>query len=356
MNWKRIKAVGKLGLLFGTPLLVVLGLFGTGVYVGDLYREPITSFEKEWLGLDVDVAPGHDAPGEDENEDTPEDEPAPKGDENDASEAKDASESKAESAEPAGEVAPKPEPKPEPPAPDPSPTELTPPPAEPPPEVAVPPMTVDPVEGPLATQLATPVAVGVKVLVDDALVQRRPDWIDYVQRTVSRASSVYQKQFGVQLELVSVGRWGVPTEGLSSLELLEDVQARPREAASLVVGFTERPLDDRTSGKAFTPEADAPFNASAAVVYANASHRDAHLRSLLHELGHLFGALDIADARHPDYQSGSWMSYAPVPESQAPWIDAANRARILERKQKPFAPASAPAPAAADPAPEGTTP
>ena len=32
MNWKRVKAVGKLVLLFGTPLLVVLGLFA--VFVG----------------------------------------------------------------------------------------------------------------------------------------------------------------------------------------------------------------------------------------------------------------------------------------------------------------------------------
>ena len=63
MNWKRVKAVGKLVLLFGTPLLVVLGLFGYGVYVGDLYRHGITSFEKEWLGLDVEVAPAH---GDDE--------------------------------------------------------------------------------------------------------------------------------------------------------------------------------------------------------------------------------------------------------------------------------------------------
>ncbi len=59
MNWKRVKAVGKLVLLFGTPLLVVLGLFGYGVYVGDLYRHGITSFEKEWLGLDVEIAPEH---------------------------------------------------------------------------------------------------------------------------------------------------------------------------------------------------------------------------------------------------------------------------------------------------------
>jgi hypothetical protein len=32
------------------------------------------------------------------------------------------------------------------------------------------------------------------------------------------------------------------------------------------------------------------------------------------------------------------MSYAPAHDGQAPWIDADNRKRVLERKDKPFAP------------------
>jgi len=177
--------------------------------------------------------------------------------------------------------------------------------------------------------------------VDDALVEQHPDWIDYVQRTVSHASSIYEKQFGVTLELGGVGRWGVPTAGMSSAELLEDVEGRPREAAQLVVGFTGRPLDDRTSGQAFTPAAAGPYNGSAAVVYAHRGQHNPHLRGLLHELGHLFGALDVTDPSAPAYQSGSWMSYAPVRPGQAAWIDPDNRVRILDRKDKPFAPEGA---------------
>jgi hypothetical protein len=71
----------------------------------------------------------------------------------------------------------------------------------------------------------------------------------------------------------------------------------------------------------------------------------------LHELGHIFGAQDIKDPRDPSWKAGSWMSYAPVRPGQAPWIDAKNRERILERKDKPFAPESvaprSPAPAGA---------
>ncbi len=337
MNWKRIKAVGKLLLLFGTPLLVVLGLFGSGVYVGNLYRHGVTSFEKEWLGLDIEVAPPH--PGDDDSEEK--DASDDSSDEKDDSEKKDDPDDDSEKKEDdAGhdkdERPDEPDVKPE---PVPEPAALTPPPVEPPSPPLAP--LVDPLEGALAGRLGVPVTVEVKVLVDDTLIEQHPDWIDYVQRTLSEASSIYEKQFGVTLELASVGRWGVPTAGMSSGELLEDVEARPREAAHLIVGFTGRPLDDRTSGKAFTPPEDGPYNGSAAVVYATRQRRNAHLRGLLHEVGHLFGALDITDPSAPGYKSGSWMSYAPVAPGQAPWIDPSNRSRVLARKDKPFAPTGA---------------
>jgi hypothetical protein len=357
MNWKRVKAVGKLVLLFGTPLLVVLGLFGYGVYVGDLYRHGITSFEKEWLGLDVEVAPAHEEDGSDTAGESKPDKKADEKPDKKADEKPDDDE-KADDAETPPDAKPesKPEPKPEPAKPEPAkpePPEPAKPEPVPAPTEVVPEPKVDPLEGVLSSRLGVPVTIGVKVLVDDALVEQHPDWIDYVQRTLSAASSIYEKQFGVTLELTSVGRWGVPTAGLSSGELLEDVESRPREKAQLVLGFTGRPLDDRTSGKAYTPAEDGPYNGSAAVVYARAGRHSAHVRGLLHELGHLFGALDVTDRSAPAYRSGSWMSYAPVAPGQAPWIDPANRARILERKDKPFAPQGAMAPASEAP---GATP
>ncbi len=343
MNWKRIKAVGKLLLLFGTPFMVVLGLFGSGVYVGNLYRHGVTSFEKEWLGLDVDVAPMYGAsedPDSDKTDSENKDSDKKDSDKTDSekkdSDKKDSDKKdsdKTDAADPVREVStPDPKPAPEPAAPTPLPVEPPAPPVAP---------QVDPLDGPLAGRLGVPVTVEVKVLVDDVLIEQHPDWIDYVQRTISEASSIYGKQFGITLELASVGRWGVPTAGMSSGELLDDVESRPREAAALVVGFTGRPLDDRTSGKAFTPPEDGPYNGSAAVVYSTRQHGNAHVRGLLHELGHLFGALDITDPSAPGYQSGSWMSYAPVAPDHAPWVDPENRARVLARKDKPFAPAGA---------------
>ena len=338
MNWKRVKAVGKLLLLFGTPLLVVLGLFGFGVYVGDLYRHGITSFEKEWLGLDVEVAPPHGEEGQ--TDEGKKDEPPKKKDDTSKDDTPEKTDDPPEAKPPEPVVQPQPEPAVQ-PQPAPRAPEVQPQPAPPAPEAQPQPepqAQVDPLDDALTSRLGVPVSVGVKVLVDDELIEQHPDWIDYVQRTVSRASSIYEKQFGVSLELVSVGRWGVPTDGMSSDELLEDVEARPREAAQIVVGLTGRPLDDRTAGKAFTPDVDNPYNGSAAVVYAHRGQHNEHVRGLLHELGHLFGALDITDPTDPGYQSGSWMSYAPVQAGLAQWIDPDNRARILARKDKPFAP------------------
>src|SRR5690606_31260228 len=118
-------------------------------------------------------------------------------------------------------------------------------------------------------------------------------------------------------------------------------EARSRESADMLLAFTHRPLASRLD----PPEADSdsdstPFNGAYAVVHASSATNghDAHVRTMLREVGRMFGARDIVDAEEPDWQAGSWMSHATVAPSQAPWIDGANRRRILERKDKPFRP------------------
>jgi hypothetical protein len=362
MNLKRAKAIGKLLILFGTPAAIILGLFSCGVYCGAQNRHGITSFEKEWLGLDVEVAPPYDKGDDDKdkdkdkdkgdeakskddgNEDKDEakdddgdetkhdgDEAKDDGDEakDDGDEAKDdGDEAKDDGNEDAG-TSPTPVDTGTTPTPTPTPVPTIVPPPEP---------KTDPLEGPLAQRLATPVTVRVKVLVDQELMDQQPAWIDYVQRAVSQASNIYEKQFGIELELAGVMQWSVATAGMSADELLDDVRSRPREGADILLGFTARPLDDTSAGIADTPAENSPFNGAYGVVYAMPGHRNAHVRTLLHEVAHLFGAGDITDPANADWVAGSWMSYAPVPETQAPWIDAANRARVLERKDKPFSP------------------
>lgn len=332
MNFKRIKAIGKLLLLFGLPLGLVFGLFASGIYYGAKRQAEIATFEREWLGIDVEVKapPAAEKPGKGEGE----------GEESETKEGSDPpAKTKAGHEEEAAPAEPSPvraEPAPTPAPEDPGAS----PPAEPSPsDVAGPAPKADPLGEDLATRLALPVKVSMKVLVDHELIEARPNWIDYVQQTVSQASVVYETQFGIELELVSVGRWPVAIEGMSSDELIEDLESRPREGADVLVGFTDRPLDGHIGGKAQLPAREDPFNGAYAIVYATPGRSYPHLRTLLHELGHLFGAEDVIDPAAAEYRAGSWMSYANVPESQAPWIDAANRAVILERKDKPFRPA-----------------
>ena len=340
MNRKRIIAIGKLVLLFGTPLAVVLGLFTCGVYYGVQHRTGITRFERDFLGLDVEV-PGEPAPApeveatDDAKGKAPDDAKTPDAKTSDAKAPDDAKTPDAKTPDDAKT----------PPPPEPVPT-----PVEPAPVVVPPPTTggvpaplpppttrVDPLEEPLATRLRDSAVVRVKVLVDPSFVDEHPDWIDAVQRTVSRASRIYQEQLGISLELAGVGRWAVAPEGMGTAELLADLRQHPREGADVLLGLTSRPFDGMLVGSD-TPEPGAPFNGTHAVVYATVGHRDGHLRTLLHEVSHLLGAADVVDPADPAHIAGSWMSFASVPETQAAWLDPTNRQRILERKDLPFSP------------------
>jgi hypothetical protein len=330
MNKRRVLAIAKLVILFGTPVAFVVGLFSCGVYCGVQHREGITTFERDWLGLDVEV-PAREKADTASSKPDPKAEPDPKPDPKAEPDSKPDPKAEPEPT-PKAEPAPKAEPRPEPDPESTLPVEREPDPAP----VATPETRPDPLEGELATRLSMPVRVRVKVLVDDEVIAEHPDWIDYVQRVVASASQVYEKQFGISLELTSVGRWSVTTAGLDSEQLLDDVRARPREGNDVLLGFTNRPFDDRTAGKAETPTPESAYNGAYGVIYARPGHHQAHLRTLLHELGHVFGALDITDPSDPAWVAKSFMSYAPARESDVPWIDAANRKRILERKDLPF--------------------
>lgn len=354
MNRKRIFALGKLGLLFGVPVALVVGLFSCGVYCGSNNRAGITGFERDWLGMDVEVASkdGDDKAGSDKAS-------------GDKAGGDKAGGDKAAPDKPAADKPAPDKPAPDKPAPDkdkdPPPVAAKPEPKVPDPEKVPPePKVVEPVaaaepiaevvpepktdelQGDLKARADMVSTIRLKVLVDAELIAARADWIDYVQRTVSQASLVYQRQFGITLELASVGRWPVPTAGMDSAQLLDDLRTRSREQSDVLVGLTDRPLDERVSGKAETPSPDSAYNGAHALVYANSRSARPHLRTLIHEISHTLGALDVTDETSADWRAKSWMSYARVRDDEAPWIDIANRRRILLRKALPFAPESTP--------------
>lgn len=334
MNRKRILAIGKLVVLFGTPVALLLGLFSGGVYCGVTHREGITRFERNWLGLDVEV-PGEPASG--------------------TAAASSGSPTPSEPSQ-ANPPAPSPSsPQPVATTSGPGPT-TTPAPTTTPPTTITPPTTtptaaipaplppvetrVDPLDDADRVRLQSPVVVRVKVLADPTFVDEHADWIAQVQRTVSRASHVFEEQFGIRLELWAVARWPVATEGMSAAGLLYDLQGRPREGVDVVLGFTSREHDG-TSLEVGPVGPDDPHNGAYGLIYAAPGQREPHLRTLLHELSRLLGAEPITDPQSAAWKAGSFMSYAPVADDQVPWIDADNRRRVLAGKDRPFAPAPA---------------
>ncbi len=374
MNLKRAKAIGRLLLLFGMPAAVILGIFGGGVVCGNEYRHGITSFERDWLGLDVELAPAVDDDGGNKATDKSDRKVAEaEADEAVAKAEREAELAKQEAAQRRRDDVPSEIPAPQGAGPD---AEQPTPRVTPPPKTEVPALTTvepkpeplqdpgskaqpppaslaipEPLQGELAKKLAVPVVVQVKVLVDDQLIADNPAWIDYVQRTLSRASSVYKQQFGIELMLVSVGRWRVATEGMGPEELRAELVSHSREGADILLGFTGREyesLDDAVEQHSPAPHVNDGYG----VVYAMPGQREPHLRSTLLGVGRSFGAREVVDKTSPAYNAASWMSRATIAPSQTLWIDGENRARILERKTQPFGPGPTPS---TSPAPKASS-
>ncbi|HEY8380393.1 MAG TPA: hypothetical protein VIK91_28110, partial [Nannocystis sp.] len=218
MSASRLKSLGKLAILIGLPVAVVVGLFGAGVHVGYENRAAILRFERDWLGLDVEV-PGEPASVEVKPAETKRTEAKP-------AEAKPAETKPAETKAPEKPAEPTPGPSPE-TTPTPSP-EGTPPasreaqaPAE-----ALPIAVADP--GPLPPEvqarLLERVKIRVKLVVDAEVFDRRADWIDHAARHVRWASEVLARQLGVELELRGVVAWPAAwSSGQAALAEVEDI-------------------------------------------------------------------------------------------------------------------------------------
>ncbi|MBA3545479.1 MAG: hypothetical protein H0T76_03250 [Nannocystis sp.] len=311
MTSSRIKSLSKLALLLGVPVALLLGLFGAGVHCGFQHRAEILAFERDWLGMDVEVPATPEQPvAVTPPATTPE------------------------------------SPRPIPPTATPTAIPPTIPPATPAPTDVVSPGTQPEPTGPAALgvvtepsplaiaeplplsadlqpSLAEPVRVRVKVLVDTELVERRPDWIAYAQRHVAWASQVLEKQVGVHLELRGVVVWPGPT-GRDPATLLADLQNRERDGADLLIGLSSRSF---AGGPA--PVIGEDTNLGFVVAEANPGSRAPHLRGMLHAIGEAFGATPVIGP-------GTFMGDVLINDRDPIDLDAESRRRILGRKGLPF--------------------
>ena len=328
MNSTRLKALAKLGLLLGVPLAVVLGLFSYGVKVGVEHRAGILSFERDWLGMNVEVPGEESTPDAKEPGEAPT--KAPALDTKKPPDAKEPPPTKAPTKEPSkvpgevpgadttGDPTP-PEPAPRLEGPAASPFSLA--------RLAAVPASVEP-------QLRANTIVRVKVLVDRAIILNGGDWISDVQDTVRWTSEVLHAQVGVQLELVGVVAWSANTLDLSPAQLKEDLESRARDGADLVVGFTNRSL--RLAPQGAPPVAPADALRSVAVAYSETGSPAPRVHGLLLAIGEVFGARAIVSSSDPEALAGSWMGVEALRPDRALYLDPANRLRIIGNKNLEF--------------------
>jgi hypothetical protein len=201
--------------------------------------------------------------------------------------------------------------------------------------VSTPPSAVVP-RDPMGS-LTVPIAIRAKVLVDDRFANANPDWISYVQRTMSAAAQTFRLNFGIDLLLVGVGRWPDTLDGLDVDALYARLRHSRREGADILLGFVADRLGAYGYSKGRSTE-DSPFNSAYGLVGMTPGSDPIHLRGVLRSIGYLLGATDVADPNSESYRLGSWMSESPVMTGRTFWIDLDNRSRILASKSKPFIP------------------
>jgi hypothetical protein len=168
-----------------------------------------------------------------------------------------------------------------------------------------------------------PVTLFVRMHADQGYRRTHPDWEDRLRRAFDAAATRFADEFDIRLRLLNIVPWERPA-GVDDLTGLLRHAARrlDRRAAEITVIMSD-------AGGAAGPE-DAWRDAGVA-------HRLGDIlvigdeAVLLHELGHLFGAVDYEEG-DPRYEEETTYSYKYADRTDV--IDPANRARILKHKHR----------------------
>jgi hypothetical protein len=324
------RRIRKLWVLVLTVALVasITGTICWGIYLGDRYREPVLSFERDFLGMKIaaglplapapSVRPAQPLPS---RQRLPGDRTAPA----------------AAASPPPAAAAPPPAASPPPAAAASAPSTPGRPVPETDPDRFRPPPTPPTAAADPTVSFNVPITVRAKVLVDERYANANVDWISLVQRTMSAAAHVYRDNFGIDISLIGVVKWNDALEGLTIDALHANLYRHPREGADVLLGFVADQLNAYGYIKS-APPVDSPLNGAYGLVGVTPGSEPAHLRGVLRSIGHLLGAQAVIDPNSEAYRFGSWMSVGPVIPGRGPWIDLENRKRILQHKGRPYLP------------------
>ncbi len=188
---------------------------------------------------------------------------------------------------------------------------------------------------------AAPVrVVRVKVVADPALRRADAGWRHSARELLRAASDFYETRFGIRLTVQAAEEWRLDGSTTSSVVLMRRLQrAYPRGGEDLpydiVIGLTQQPLDFYRGGRA---RADRFGNCGEGLGGYIVSHVSEDFTydgdelnhdaaAIIHELGHLFGAVHTDDPEsimHADFELRSG-------------FDAPNRAIVMGNRLCPFA-------------------
>jgi hypothetical protein len=333
---RRVAALLKIALLVGAPLMIVLGLFSWGVHLGFTYERPVKTFERDLLGMDVEVPEAGAVAAA-----VALTEPAADGETGGVESTDTDAADTAAPADPASESgttgadAPPPQPAVEKPAP--SPSAVQPRPTTATPALAFVGAAIPPEQ---RARFDRTRIVRVKAFADARTIAADPDWIISVVRAFDSARAGWRTMFGIELRLVSVSEWEVPAD-LDSGATLADLRTRERESADLMMGFVGNASAADHEARETDP-ASAPSLPRALLVPTSGTEGIDALRTM-HALGHAFGAADAGAADPASTGPWSFMeSRPPVPEVDVS-VDADALAAILSHKDAAFAePTAAP--------------
>lgn len=127
------------------------------------------------------------------------------------------------------------------------------------------------------------------LVITDEEFRRDQNWRTVVEEVLERASSYLEREFRLRLVASEFRDW-TSNDALRSVEMIaEDLAANvDKEPFDIVVGFTDQKnLDTRHNGCSLFKEGT--------IVLKHADNTTEMVRSLKHEMGHLFAAAHVED-------------------------------------------------------------
>ena len=167
---------------------------------------------------------------------------------------------------------------------------------------------------PDSENLARGLSVGVAV---DREFQRTPEWKALLETEIASASAVLAREFRMELKIVGWAEWN-SGEAVSSAQQLYDRALTVHSSGEIVLVVSGKSLPWGDDGTPPPCGVARYFQKTALVCCADELSQMYLSETILHEIGHLFGAWHSSDdrsvmRRHPVGESASWFD----PEARA---------------------------------------